>query len=223
MDEMRSTVIWRTMFSVVCAVSLMSTYALAQTADCAVPLSRESATTENAAGEEGGAQTQAALEDENVQGPSYGVPVIERNFEAGTVILSAQHLFGDWFGRRPEWEESGFKPSATWLTNLAGNPVGGREPGFTECENLGVDLLFDLEKSCDVCDTTFHVSMSQRSGTSLTNDYVGNTFSTQQVFGGETFKLAHVELQRYFCDRQADVKLGRIAANDDFMVSPYFW
>ena len=36
-------------------------------------------------------------------------------------------------------------------------------------------------------------------------------------------RLVNVEVQRYFCDRTVDVKLGRIAAADDFLVSPYFW
>jgi porin len=155
--------------------------------------------------------------------PYGGVSVNERSFQEGTVILPADHLFGDWHGRLPVWEDSGFKPTLTWVTNLAGNPVGGRDQGFTECENLGLDLSFDLEKSRGICDTYFHVSMSQRSGQSLTNEYIGNVFSTQQVFGGETFKLVDVEVQRYFCDRNVDVKLGRIAAGDDFLVSPYFW
>ncbi len=149
--------------------------------------------------------------------------VNERSFQEGTVILPADHLFGDWFGRLPAWEESGFKPTLTWITNFAGNPVGGREQGFTECENIGLDLMFDLEKSRCIRDTYFHVSMSQRSGESLTNEYIGNVFSTQQVFGGETFKLVNVEVQKYFCDRNVDVKLGRIAAGDDFLISPYFW
>ena len=151
------------------------------------------------------------------------MPVNERSFQAGTVILPADHLFGDWSGRLPARDTDGFKPTLSWITNLAGNPVGGREQGFTECENLGLDLLFDLEKCRGICDTYFHVSVSQRSGTSLTNDYIGNVFSTQQVFGGETFKLVNVEVQKYFCDRNVDVKLGRIAAGDDFLVSPYFW
>jgi porin len=152
-----------------------------------------------------------------------GVPVNERSFQEGTVILPADHLFGDWFGRLPVWEESGFKPTLSWVTNFGGNVVGGRDQGFTECENLGLDLAFDLEKCMGICDTYFHVSLSQRSGESVTNEFIGNVFSTQQVFGGETFKLVNVELQRYFCDRNVDVKLGRIAPGDDFLVSPFFW
>jgi porin len=155
--------------------------------------------------------------------PWDGVSVNERNFEPGTILLPPARLFGDWFGRLPAWQDNGFTPSLTWVTNLAGNPVGGSAQGFTECENLGLDLMFDLEKLQGIEDTYFHVSMNQRSGTSLTNDYIGNVFSSQQVFGGETFKLINFDVQRYFFDRQVDVRLGRIGAADDFLVSPYFW
>lgn len=173
--------------------------------------------------QQAGGPERSAVSNAQQGEPPGGVPVNERAFSGGTVILPSAHLFGDWFGRLPEWKDSGFSPNLTWLTNFGGNPVGGRAQGFTECENLGLDLLFDLEKCRGICDTNFHVSLSQRSGESLTNEYIGNVFSTQQVFGGETFRLVNVDLQRYFFDRTVDVKLGRIAAADDFLVSPYFW
>ena len=212
----------RATISIVWFLGLLSSHALAQPGDLAAPCPGDAPGMENAVRQE------AQQADANRVNPYGGdsaqsVPVNERSFQEGTVILPADHLFGDWLGRLPGWEASGFKPTLTWLTNFAGNPVGGREQGFTECENLGLDLVFDLEKSRGICDTYFHVSMSQRSGESLTNQYIGNVFSTQQVFGGETFRLVNVDLQRYFCDRTMDVRLGRIAVADDFMVSPYFW
>lgn len=35
------------------------------------------------------------------QDPSASLPVNERSFEEGTIILPADHLLGDWFGRLP--------------------------------------------------------------------------------------------------------------------------
>ena len=51
-------------------------------------------------------------------------------------------------------------------------------------------------------------------------DYIGNVFPVQQVFGGETFKLVDVDVQRTFCDGRADARLGRIAVTDDFLSRP---
>ena len=91
-----------------------------------------------------------------------------------------------------------------------------------ECDNLGLDVYYDLEKIAGIRDTKFEIAMSQRSGTSLTNDYIGNVFNAQQVFGGETCRLTDLNLQRYFCDDKIDLVVGRIITCDDFLVSPYF-
>jgi len=65
------------------------------------------------------------------------------------------------------------------------------------------------------------VSMSYRFGGSLSANYIHNVFTTQQVFGGETFRLVNVAyLQKLFDDR-FEFRIGRIAAGDDFLVSPY--
>ena len=65
------------------------------------------------------------------------------------------------------------------------------------------------------------VSMSYRFGGSLSANYIHNVFTTQQVFGGETFHLINVAyLQKLFDDR-LEFRIGRIAAGDDFLVSPY--
>jgi porin len=69
----------------------------------------------------------------------------------------------------------------------------------------------------------FHVSMSQRSGASLSNKYIGNAFNVQQVYGGETFKLIDVEYIKRYYDGKLTFHMGRIAAGDDFLTSPYYW
>ena len=65
------------------------------------------------------------------------------------------------------------------------------------------------------------VSMSQRSGTSLSKEYVGNVFAIQQVYGGQTFHLIDVAHQQKLMDDRVEIRLGRIAAGDDFLVSQY--
>jgi porin len=220
-------------FSIACLLFLIASQATGQVADTDSMIQETAAKSDDTGQPLGPQAAQGANAQQGVTvpqpanaqqvEPSRDVPVSERTLQSGTVILPADHFFGDWCGHLPAWEDSGFKPSLNWLTNLAGNPVGGREQGITECEDLGLDLSFDLEKRHGICDTYFHVSTSQRSGTSLTNDYIGNVFSTQQEFGGETFRLVDVDLRRYFCEHAVEVRLGRIVTTEDFMVSPYFW
>jgi porin len=158
-------------------------------------------------------EAQAAVDDR----------VDARSFMAPSLLIPVDHLFGDWRGLRPKLEDNGLTTTITWVSDMAGNPVGGRDQGFTECENLGMDFLADLDKMYGMSNAKFHVSASQRSGSSLTNDYIGNSFNVQQVFGGETFKLIDVEYVQRFCDGKMSIHAGRIAAGDDFLTSPYYW
>lgn len=148
-------------------------------------------------------------------------PASERNFEGGVLVLPVDHLLGDWCGYRTQLEEDGITPSVTFVSDMLGNPVGGLRQGFAEADNLGVNIGVDLEKRYGMTGGHFLLSMSQRSGRSLTNEYIGNTFSTQQVFGGETFKVVDIAYQQTLGEDDVEFQIGRIAAGDDFLVSPY--
>jgi porin len=148
-------------------------------------------------------------------------PTSERNFQSGVVVLPVDHLFGDWLGLRTRLEDRGITTTLTFVSDMLGNPVGGMRRGFTECDNLGLNMTFDLEKICGVKGGSFLVSMSQRSGANLSSDYIGNTFTTQQVFGRETFQVIDVAYQQKLCDDRVEFRIGRIATGDDFLVSVY--
>lgn len=137
------------------------------------------------------------------------------------LVLPREHLLGNWLGTRTWLEERGVTPTLTFVTDSLGNPTGGSKQGFTTANNVGLDLNFDLEKLGVVDGGSLLVSMSYRFGGSLSANYIHNVFTVQQVFGGETFHLINVAyLQKLFDDR-VEFRLGRIAAGDDFLVSPY--
>jgi hypothetical protein len=73
-------------------------------------------------------------------------PASEREFQSDVLVLPVDHLLGDWCSWRTELEDGGISPSVTFVTDLAGNPVGGVRQGFTEADNLGVNLAVDLDK-----------------------------------------------------------------------------
>jgi porin len=137
------------------------------------------------------------------------------------LILPREHLLGDWYGSRTWLEDHGVTPTLTFVTDSLGNPSGGNERGFTTANNVGLDLNFDLEKLGVLEGGSLLFSMSYRFGGSLSANYIHNAFTVQQVFGGETFRVVNVTyLQKLFDDR-VELRLGRIAAGDDFLVSPY--
>jgi polyphosphate glucokinase len=145
-------------------------------------------------------------------------PVPQRPFQ---LVLPSDHLLGDWGGLRTRMEDAGVTPTLTLVTDVAWNPSGGRAQGITEASNLGLDLLFDLEKIGGVKGGSVLVQFSERFGSSLSNDYIDNVFNVQQVFGGETFRVVDVAYQQQLFEDRVEFRIGRIAAGDDFLVSPY--
>jgi len=137
------------------------------------------------------------------------------------IVLPPDHLFGDWYGLRTRLEDQGIIPSLTFQSNLAGNPVGGKRRGFTEADNLGLNVNADLDKLYGLQGGAFHFSTSQRSGANLSAIDVGNTFTTQQVYGRETWQVINVEYLQKFLANRVELRIGRIAAGDVFVVSPY--
>src|SRR3984957_17344346 len=99
-------------------------------------------------------------------------------------------LLGEWLGLRTQMENAGVKPTLTLVTDFAANPIGGMSQGSTQASNLGLDLLFDLDKMGGIKGGSFLFQMSERFGSSLSKDYIGNVFTTQQIFGGgQTFRV----------------------------------
>ena len=137
------------------------------------------------------------------------------------LVLPEGHLLGDWLGARTWLENHGVTPAVTFVTNALGNPTGGRQQGFRGANNLGLDLLFDLEKLIGLPGGTFEISFSERFGSSLSEEDIGNVFTVQQVFGGETYRLVNVAYQQKLFGDRVEFRVGRIAAGDDFLVSPY--
>jgi porin len=156
------------------------------------------------------------------RGEDIAVPAGQRSLALPfQLALPRDHLFGDWYGARTWLEDRGIDPTFTFTTDSLGNPTGGTRQGFTTANNLGLDLNFDLEKMGIVDGGSLLISMSYRFGGSLSANYIHNTFTVQQVFGGETFHLIDVAyLQKLFDDR-VEFRLGRFATGDDFLVSRY--
>jgi len=137
------------------------------------------------------------------------------------LVLPQEHLLGDWYGVRTWLEDHGVTPTVTFVIDALGNPTGGMRHGFREASNLGLDVRFDLDKLFGLAGGSLDVSFSERFGSSLSKEDIGNVFTVQQVFGGQTYRLVHVAYQQQLLDDHVEVRVGRIAAGDDFLVSPY--
>jgi porin len=139
------------------------------------------------------------------------------------LVLPEAHLLGDWHGLIPLLDSNGITPNVNYVSDVAGNPIGGKSQGITHADNLGLDLQFDLNKLAGIPGASFEASASERGGRSLSHDDVGNVFTIQQDYGGQTFKVIDLDYKQKLLDDRVEVQIGRIAAGDDFLTSPYDW
>src|SRR5260370_2484928 len=122
------------------------------------------------------------------------------------LILPRQNLLGDWYGAHKWLEERGVTPTLTLLTDALGNPTGGRRQGFSEGNNVGLDLNVDLEKLGGLTGSSFQLSFSERFGASLSAKYIGNVFNVQAVNGEDTYPRGNVPYGQKLLDSRVHVQ-----------------
>ncbi len=137
------------------------------------------------------------------------------------LVLPSEHLFGDWNGLRTRLEAAGITPRLIEVTDIAGNPTGGRSQGVTQASSIELSLFLDLQKIMELDGGSIFISSSERWGSTLSKTDVGNVFSTQQIWGFQTIRLIDFSYQQKLFDDRIELRLGRFAGMDDFLVSPY--
>lgn len=148
-------------------------------------------------------------------------PSIDPTARVFQLVLPGGHLLGDWGGLRSKFEESGITPRWFIITDVAGNPTGGRSQGATQASSTEFSFYFDLDRIAGLKGGSIFTSFSERWGHRLSSDYIGNVFSVQQIYGFETFRVIDVSYQQKLLKDRAEVRVGRFAATDDFLDSPY--
>ncbi len=131
-------------------------------------------------------------------------------------------MTGNWNGARTYLEQHGVLLSASFVTDMVGNPSGGHARGFAYAGSFGLGLGLDFEKMAGVTGFSFYSTAVWRTGTSLTMRKIHNQFTVQQVFGSQEVKLNELYLQQTFWDRNIFIKAGRLDAGNDFLASPFY-
>jgi carbohydrate-selective porin OprB len=150
------------------------------------------------------AAAQAASSDSS--GISYSHPTRYMSMMRSPDWWNSGELTGDWGGPRNTFYDEGVSINAGYLSNLAGNPVGGKSAGFTYCDNIGFELALDLEKLIGWKGGKFTVSGLNRDGSSLSEKNIGNQFTVQQVFGGSAVMFYALHLEQKLWDEKISTK-----------------
>jgi porin len=139
-------------------------------------------------------------------------------------VFDLEHnMTGDWGGFRNTLSNWGLELNGSYVNEPAGNPVGGLNRGFTYLHNIDLSLLAHLDRLAGIPDTTFLFTVSQRSGSGLTQKFIGNAISVQQIFGGgQTLRVVQMRMEHHFFEDRFTLAYGRITATADFMTSPFY-
>ena len=159
--------------------------------------------------------------------PSYSKNMAEqqRLEETGTDVCLLEknaYMMGDWDGQREKLAHKGVTFSQTYTTNVLGNVSGGMKQGARYDHSVGWDVNFDLERFVGMIDTQFHISGLWRQGQNLSKAVIGNDLVVSTIYGHEQFRFYFLYLEKAFLDKRFTIRIGRIAAGDDFASSPLY-
>lgn len=116
----------------------------------------------------------------------------------------------------------GVDVSASYTNNLAGNPVGGVRQGFTYADSIEFGVEIDFGKIAGWHGLSLTAGAFDRNGRSLSDEAIGNVFTVQQVYGGQTFSFYTLFLEQELADGKAALKAGRFGVGDDFATSDLY-
>ena len=132
-------------------------------------------------------------------------------------------MTGDWGGLRPELENDGVVLRGHYVNEAAGNPVGGKEQGGADTGEvmLGADVdskVFGWQGG------TFHLTITERAGSSLSKDKIGNVLTVQEIYGdGQTVRLTELSYEQKLLGGRIDVEAGHINVENDFASSAVYF
>ena len=134
-------------------------------------------------------------------------------------------LTQDWGGFRSELNRLGITPTASYTTQLLGNPSGGQSRGFTYSGTLQASIFWDLDKLMGVPGLSFHSSAAWSTGKSLSTNYVENIFPVQSAYtapgnGTNNLTLGELYLQQKLFNNALTIAAGRLTPQRTFATMP---
>ncbi len=116
----------------------------------------------------------------------------------------------------------GVTTAASFVTDMMGNPIGGRARGFAYAGSYGLSVNLDLTKA-GWKDFDIFSSMVWRTGTNLSQRKIDNQFPVAQVFGSQTVKLNELYFIQTLLNGNLAFKAGRLDAGNDYFASSLYW
>jgi len=115
--------------------------------------------------------------------------------------------------------------SYSYTTNPAGNTLGGIKPDATYTDNhlFGLQVPYQNLFGTSGLNGNFNFSFLDRNGQNLSAIAVGNQFTVQQIYGGQTIIYYALNIEADLEALNTTVRLGRMSTGDVFATNPIYW
>ena len=130
-------------------------------------------------------------------------------------------LTGNWSGLRQTLHDRGIDLSATGITEVFGNIKGGTRRGMIEEGRLEMDASVDFEKAFGWQGLTAFVNAYAIQGRGLSGNDLHNIMTVSNIEATRTLRLYDLWAQKNFDDDKVSIRVGQIAADDEFTTSQY--
>jgi porin len=162
-------------------------------------------------------------------------PALSTTVQQGPTLLDAtrpawgapptEHLFGDWWGLRPQLEQRGIYLSLDAIAEFAGNVSGGIKQGATSANQIAFSADIDWQKLAGVTGLSTHVIFVNRSGANDSQLFGDNVTPVQEIYGAGgdvAIHLVSAYAEESLLRGQVDVAAGWMNVENDFASSPLY-
>jgi porin len=130
-------------------------------------------------------------------------------------------LLGDWGGLRSVLADHGITVTLNETAETLGNVTGGVKTGAIFEGRLTAALGIDLDKAVGWPGGSFYVDAYQIHGRGVSANNLHNLLTVSSIEADRATRLHELYLEQKFLGDTASLRLGLLAADDEFIVSQY--
>ena len=131
---------------------------------------------------------------------------------------------GNWGGNRQKLLDRGVSLYGRYVGEYATNANGGFQQGDAYASEFQLGLDLDFGKMTKSSAGTLHFIFTDRWGSGLSTNAIGNIGSVQEIFGdGLTPRLTELAYEQPLDKGRLNVEAGRVIMQNDFAAASTYW
>ena len=136
-------------------------------------------------------------------------------------IFKSPTLTGDWGGARSRLEDRGIQLGGDEILEILDNPDFGKKRGAVVEGRFELFANVDLDKALGWQGAIFHVNAYQIHGEGLSSHELNNLLTVSNIEARPATRLFALWVQQSLFNDTLSLRVGQIAADDEFFVSQY--